>query len=91
VRFAVPLVGGLMRGLRRDCGVLDHPLRRPQKLHVNVAMPHLRGKRSPTEAILRTLGVSFMRHSFAAQRAPTLLDSSDSSGLRYRREMKRIP
>jgi hypothetical protein len=33
---------------------------------VNVAMPHLRGKWSPTNAILRTLEVLFMRHSIAA-------------------------
>src|SRR5258708_23117430 len=32
---------------------------------VNVAMPHLRGKWSPTKAILWTLEVSCMRHSFA--------------------------
>jgi hypothetical protein len=32
---------------------------------VNVAMPHLRGKWSPTKAILRTLEVSCVRHSFA--------------------------
>src|ERR1700687_5211886 len=31
---------------------------------VNVAMPHLRGKWSPTNAILRTLEPSFMRQSF---------------------------
>src|SRR5437660_1288382 len=36
---------------------------------VNVAMPHLRGKWSPTNAILRTLGLSFMRQSFIP-RAP---------------------
>ena len=29
---------------------------------VNVAMPHLRGRWSPTKAILRTLEVSFMKH-----------------------------
>src|ERR1700692_3434650 len=32
---------------------------------VNVAMPHLRGKWSPTKAILWTLEVSCVRHSFA--------------------------
>src|SRR5258707_15635573 len=47
---------------------------------VKVAMPHLRGKWSPTKAILRTLEVSFMRHSFAAQRAPQCFDQSDSPG-----------
>src|SRR5205823_3329786 len=31
------------------------------KSDVNVAMPHLRGRWSPTKAILRTLVVSFMR------------------------------
>src|SRR5713101_3424824 len=31
---------------------------------VNVAMPHLRGKWSPTNAILRTLECSFMTPSF---------------------------
>src|SRR6516162_1854486 len=31
---------------------------------VNVAMPHLRGKWSPTNAILRTLDPSFIRQSF---------------------------
>src|SRR5436190_21546155 len=31
---------------------------------VNVAMPHLRGKWSPTNAILRTSEPSFMRQSF---------------------------
>src|SRR6266853_5425696 len=36
---------------------------------VNVAMPHLRGKWSPTNAILRTLEPSFMRQSFIP-RAP---------------------
>src|SRR6266705_2728744 len=36
---------------------------------VNVAMPHLRGKWSPTNAILRTLELSFMRQSFIP-RAP---------------------
>src|ERR1700694_3100050 len=32
---------------------------------VNVAMPHLRGKWSPTNAILRTLEVCCMRYPFA--------------------------
>src|SRR5664280_2485134 len=36
---------------------------------VNVAMPHLRGKWLPTNAILRTLESSFMRQSFIP-RAP---------------------
>src|ERR1700716_3000739 len=36
---------------------------------VNVAMPHLRGKWSPTNAILRTLEPSFMRQPFIP-RAP---------------------
>src|SRR5437879_9036055 len=36
---------------------------------VNVAMPHLRGKWSPTNAISRTLEPSFMRQSFIP-RAP---------------------
>src|SRR5271166_169186 len=36
---------------------------------VNVAMPHLRGKWSPTNAIFRTLEPSFMRQSFIP-RAP---------------------
>src|SRR6516162_2720502 len=36
---------------------------------VNVAMPHLRGKWSPTNAILRTLNPSFIRQSFIP-RAP---------------------
>src|SRR5438128_11652643 len=36
---------------------------------VNVAMPHLRGKWSPTNAISRTLELSFMRQSFIP-RAP---------------------
>src|ERR1700689_1245400 len=32
---------------------------------VNVAMPHLRGKWSPTKAIFRTLDVCCIRYSFA--------------------------
>src|ERR1039458_4819659 len=39
---------------------------------VNVAMPHLRGKWLPTNAILRTLESSFMRQSFISPR-PALL------------------
>src|SRR5882724_12666797 len=39
------------------------------KSDVKVAMPHLRGKWSPTNAILRTLEPSFMRQSFIP-RAP---------------------
>src|SRR5580658_3222818 len=39
---------------------------------VNVAMPHLRGKWSPTKAILRTLDVCCIRYSFA-DRLPTLI------------------
>src|SRR5713226_4309962 len=37
---------------------------------VNVAMPHLRGKWSPTNAILRTFETSFMRQSFVARAPP---------------------
>src|SRR5215472_18713774 len=39
---------------------------------VNVAMPHLRGKWSPTNAILRTLNPSFIRQSFHSSR-PAML------------------
>ncbi len=45
---------------------------------VNVAMPHLRGKWSPTKAILRTLEASFFRHSFHSSR-PTLLRAPTES------------
>src|ERR1700683_3620228 len=58
------------------------------KSDVNVAMPHLRGKWSPTKAILRTLDVSFMRHFCAAAHC---FPSNRFSGLRHEREMKRIP
>src|ERR1700674_1199566 len=43
---------------------------------VNVAMPHLRGKWSPTKAILSTLEVSCMRHSFAQHIRKRELNSS---------------
>src|SRR2546427_12933606 len=48
---------------------------------VNVAMPHLRGKWSPTKAILRTLEFSFMR-SFKARRpcSPCHRDAFDGAG-----------
>src|ERR1700733_10769595 len=39
------------------------------KSDVNVAMPHLRGKWSPTKAILRTLEVCCIRYSFALRLA----------------------
>src|SRR5579863_3599771 len=43
---------------------------------VNVAMPHLRGKWSPTKAILRTLDVGCIRYSFARRLpAPIALGS----------------
>src|SRR5438034_5123076 len=41
---------------------------------VNVAMPHLRGKWSPTKAILRTLDFSCVRYSFVSQRLTALAD-----------------
>src|SRR6058998_463681 len=55
---------------------------------VNVAMPHLRGKWSPTKAILRTLEALFMK-AFLCCLAP--LQSIRFSRLRYGGEMKGIP
>src|SRR6516225_5784917 len=57
---------------------------------VNVAMPHLRGKWSPTKAILRTLELSFIAGIplLPGGLAPL---RSIFSGLRYRGEMKGIP
>src|SRR5579863_5529413 len=43
---------------------------------VNVAMPHLRGKWSPMNAILRTLEVCCIRYSFARQFSPSLTPRS---------------
>ena len=46
---------------------------------MNVAMPHLRGRWSPTKAILRTLEVLFMK-AFLCLSSRPLVDHSDSPG-----------
>src|SRR5260370_39204915 len=56
----------------------------------NVAMPHLRGRWSPTNAILRTLECSFMRYSVAAMR-PLLSLSIRFFRSRRSAEMQRVP
>src|SRR3970040_1471741 len=58
---------------------------------VNVAMPHLRGKWSPTKAILRTLESFFMQAFLCCPAAPRRFQSIRFSGLRYRRGMEWIP
>src|SRR5437899_2212363 len=60
---------------------------------VNVAMPHLRGKWSPINAILRTLEVSFMRHSFHSSACvstapPRAVDGSMPGSLPHSREYR---
>src|SRR6185437_7763065 len=58
---------------------------------VNVAMPHLRGKWSPTKAILRTFVVVFIKAFPLSTDDPRLLRSIWFSGLRCSGEMEGIP
>ena len=58
---------------------------------MNVAMPHLRGRWSPTKAILRTLEVLFMKAFLCCLAARHRFDQSGSPGCRCGREMKWIP